>query len=175
MLSSINRNQGWTIMLLLICSGILILSVVLALVVRYYTVGNERNFSRTESVAPPPSEMHSTVAATIAEFSDQISTKMGQLTAALNESTQVQKEFNRDLKDFNSKLMNLSLPPPAPQPLRRIKPPAIKPGMRYHIVREKETLYRIKLMYNTTIEKLCELNGMEPTDIIWVGQKIILP
>jgi murein DD-endopeptidase MepM/ murein hydrolase activator NlpD len=42
----------------------------------------------------------------------------------------------------------------------------------YHRIESGETLYNISKRYNTTIEKLCELNNIQNNTILKVGQKI---
>lgn len=45
-------------------------------------------------------------------------------------------------------------------------------GPVYHRIQAGDTLYSLAKKYGTTIEKLCELNGMKDNIIIRVGQKI---
>ncbi|MDR3253092.1 MAG: LysM peptidoglycan-binding domain-containing protein, partial [Tannerella sp.] len=42
----------------------------------------------------------------------------------------------------------------------------------YHRIKSGETLYNISKQYNTTIEKLCELNNIQNNTILKIGQKI---
>jgi LysM repeat protein len=44
----------------------------------------------------------------------------------------------------------------------------------YHTVGRGDTLYAIALKYHTSVEKLCALNKMNPTDILALGRKIKL-
>lgn len=45
-------------------------------------------------------------------------------------------------------------------------------GAEYHIVQKGETLYRISQQYNTTIEKILQLNHLENPDKISEGQRL---
>ena len=44
----------------------------------------------------------------------------------------------------------------------------------HHVIGKGDTLYAIALKYKTTVEKLCALNKMNPTDILDLGRKIKL-
>ena len=44
----------------------------------------------------------------------------------------------------------------------------------YHTVRPGETLYRISLKYDITVEELRRLNKIGPEAVIYIGQKLIL-
>lgn len=44
--------------------------------------------------------------------------------------------------------------------------------MEFHTVRKDETLAYIAYCYNTTIEKIVELNKGIDRDLIYIGQKI---
>jgi len=41
-----------------------------------------------------------------------------------------------------------------------------------HTIKSGDTLYSISKKYNTTVDKLCKLNNMKPTDILDLGRKI---
>ncbi len=43
---------------------------------------------------------------------------------------------------------------------------------QYHKVKKGDNLYRIALSYNTTVNKLCELNNITSTATLSIGQKI---
>lgn len=43
--------------------------------------------------------------------------------------------------------------------------------VRYHIVQPKETLYRLSLMYKTTVQELIRVNNLD-SNILSIGQKI---
>jgi len=45
----------------------------------------------------------------------------------------------------------------------------------YHVVVSGNTLYSIAKRYNTTVEKLCQLNNIKENSILQIGQKIKLP
>lgn len=45
---------------------------------------------------------------------------------------------------------------------------------RYHEVRPGDTLYRIALQYGTSVEELCRLNNMTSSQIIYLGQKLLV-
>lgn len=71
---------------------------------------------------------------------------------------------------------NFSFPPS----YFKLKPPPPKrqttttPDADVHIVRKGDTLYAISRRYNTTIEKLCNVNGLSETSILQIGQEIKL-
>lgn len=44
----------------------------------------------------------------------------------------------------------------------------------YHVVSRGDTLYAIAIKYKTTVDKLCQINHMKPTDILDLGRKIKL-
>ena len=44
-----------------------------------------------------------------------------------------------------------------------------------YIVKKGDTLYSIAERYGTSIEILCQLNGIENPNLIYVGQTLILP
>ncbi|MDQ7030930.1 MAG: LysM peptidoglycan-binding domain-containing protein [Ardenticatenia bacterium] len=50
-------------------------------------------------------------------------------------------------------------------------PPA---GRMEHVVKAGETLYSIAQQYNTTVQAIKRLNGLE-TDVIYVGQVLVIP
>ncbi|MBP5373698.1 MAG: peptidoglycan DD-metalloendopeptidase family protein [Bacteroidales bacterium] len=45
-------------------------------------------------------------------------------------------------------------------------------AMRYHTVREGDTLSSIARKYNTSVRALCQMNGMKQTDILRVGRRL---
>lgn len=45
---------------------------------------------------------------------------------------------------------------------------------RFHVVQPKETLYRISLMYKTTVAELIKLNDLE-SNVISIGQRLKIP
>lgn len=49
---------------------------------------------------------------------------------------------------------------------------AIPEGVEYHVVKKGDNLYEIARRYGTTINRLCNLNGIRRNQILWVGQKI---
>jgi LysM repeat protein len=50
------------------------------------------------------------------------------------------------------------------------------PGLpRVHIVRLGDTLFRIAQMYQTTVERLVEINNITNPDVIFPGQRLIIP
>ncbi|MCD6554329.1 MAG: hypothetical protein DRI52_01820 [Chloroflexi bacterium] len=44
-----------------------------------------------------------------------------------------------------------------------------------HIVKPGENLFRIALMYNTTVEAIAAANGIVNPSYIWVGQRLLIP
>jgi Carbohydrate binding domain (family 17/28)./LysM domain. len=61
---------------------------------------------------------------------------------------------------------------PAPKPNN---PTPNKPAPKYYIVKSGDCLWRIAKKYNTTVKILAELNKMANPDLIFPGQKILLP
>ena len=47
-----------------------------------------------------------------------------------------------------------------------------EPEVKYYTVKSGDTLYSISRQYNTTVSKLCRLNGLKETDVIKVGQRL---
>ena len=43
---------------------------------------------------------------------------------------------------------------------------------KYHVVKSGDTLYEIALKYNTTLKKLCSLNGIREDKVLHVGEQI---
>jgi LysM repeat protein len=52
--------------------------------------------------------------------------------------------------------------------------PVSPPKRRVHEVRRGETLYRIALKYGLTVDELCRLNNISPSQPIHPGQKLII-
>ncbi len=49
------------------------------------------------------------------------------------------------------------------------------PGAKIHIVRPGETLYRIALMYGTSVQAIALANNLSNVNIIYPGQQLIIP
>ncbi len=49
------------------------------------------------------------------------------------------------------------------------------PGTTIHVVQRDENLYRIALLYNTTVEAIAEANGISDPRYISVGQRLLIP
>ncbi len=45
-------------------------------------------------------------------------------------------------------------------------------AMRYHTVRNGDTLYGIALKYGTTVKSICQLNGIKETTVLQVGRRL---
>lgn len=73
-------------------------------------------------------------------------------------------------------------PKPAPSPVAaapdttakaaEAAQPAAQPEKVYHTVVQGDSLYRIAKKYGTTVDKLCQLNGISSTTILKVGRKL---
>ena len=59
----------------------------------------------------------------------------------------------------------------APAPQKEPEPPK---AATYHVVARGETLYRIALRYNMTVEELRRLNGLKPDHPILPGQRLLI-
>jgi LysM repeat protein len=66
-----------------------------------------------------------------------------------------------------------SVPAPAPVPTAAPKP--IAGGSVYHTVKLGDTLEKIARAYGTTAAAIGAANGMTNPDLIWVGQKLLIP
>ena len=67
-------------------------------------------------------------------------------------------------------------PPPkteSPPIIKRRPLPSAK--VRYHEVRPGETLYQIARQYSTSVREFCRLNNMTPDQIIYPGQRLLVP
>ena len=45
-------------------------------------------------------------------------------------------------------------------------------AMRYHTVRNGDTLYSIARKYGTTVKHICQLNGIKETTVLQVGRRL---
>ncbi len=52
--------------------------------------------------------------------------------------------------------------------------PAVQPSQRVHVVVRGDTLYAIAWRYETTVDKLAQLNGLAPPYLIHVGNRLVL-
>ncbi|MEO1287551.1 MAG: LysM peptidoglycan-binding domain-containing protein [Chloroflexota bacterium] len=55
------------------------------------------------------------------------------------------------------------------------EPPLAQSGLSIHVVQRNETLFRIALEYNTTVDELVTLNGLTDATRIDVGQRLLVP
>ena len=60
----------------------------------------------------------------------------------------------------------------APYPIQRM--PLPQATERYHEVRSGDILSRIAQQYGTSVEELCHLNHITPTQVIYPGQKLLV-
>jgi len=58
-------------------------------------------------------------------------------------------------------------------PTSQRKPFPLAKG-RYHEVRPRDTLYWIAQEYGTSVDELCRLNGINPEQVIYPGQKLLV-
>lgn len=58
-------------------------------------------------------------------------------------------------------------------PTSQGKPSPLAKG-RYHEVRPEDTLYWIAQQYGTSVDELCRLNRINPEQVIYPGQKLLL-
>jgi LysM repeat protein len=90
-------------------------------------------------------------------------------------------ELNEDALIFVDQ--ELVIPVPLPAPATSTPTPteagAVEPttpeGGIIHTVTAGETLYRIALRYNTTVTAIAQLNGIVNTNLIRVGQELVIP
>lgn len=67
-------------------------------------------------------------------------------------------------------------PEPSPQPTRRpASTAAPTPEPRTYVVREGDTLAAIASSFGTTVEALQAANGIEDSDVILIGQVLVIP
>jgi LysM repeat protein len=59
-------------------------------------------------------------------------------------------------------------------PLSTIQQTSQDANKRYHVVRSGETLYQIGEIYGISLENLCSLNKLSPTQLILPGQKLLV-
>lgn len=52
--------------------------------------------------------------------------------------------------------------------------PVVQPSQRVHVVVRGDTLYAIAWRYETTVDKLAQLNGLGPPYLIHVGNRLVL-
>ena len=52
--------------------------------------------------------------------------------------------------------------------------PVVQPSQRVHVVVRGDTLYAIAWRYETTVDKLAQLNGLAPPYLIHVGNRLVL-
>ena len=55
------------------------------------------------------------------------------------------------------------------------KPSATQSSGKIHVVRQGDTLSKIAKKHNTSVAKLCKLNGLRETSVLQIGQKIKIP
>jgi len=56
-----------------------------------------------------------------------------------------------------------------------LPPPAREEGLRYHVVAPGETLFRIGKMYDVSVNRLMEANGLGKGHILQPGQQLLIP
>jgi LysM repeat protein len=59
--------------------------------------------------------------------------------------------------------------------LTSVKPGTLPPPPRIHIVQPGDTLYRLALRYGTTVHAIAQANNIANINLIYVGQKLIIP
>ena len=59
--------------------------------------------------------------------------------------------------------------------LTSVKPGTQPPPPRIHIVQPGDTLYRLALRYNTTVWAIAQANHIVNVNLIYVGQKLVIP
>lgn len=57
--------------------------------------------------------------------------------------------------------------PPAPDPA--------PPGQQVYVVKSGDTLWKIANQFGTTVQKIIEMNKLDPNAYIWVGQNLTVP
>jgi LysM repeat protein len=57
--------------------------------------------------------------------------------------------------------------PPAPDP--------IQPGQQVYVVKSGDTLWKIANQFGTTVQRIIEINKLDPNAYIWVGQNLTVP
>lgn len=59
--------------------------------------------------------------------------------------------------------------------LTSVKPGAPPPAPRTHIVQPGDTLYRLALRYGTTVHAIAQANSLANVNLIYAGQKLVIP
>ncbi len=59
--------------------------------------------------------------------------------------------------------------------LTSVKPGTPPPAPRTHIVQPGDTLYRLALQYGTTVYAIAQANNIANINLIYVGQKLVVP
>lgn len=90
-------------------------------------------------------------------------------------------ELNEDALIFVEQELVIPVPLPAPatstpMPTQEVVDEPTTPGGEdTHTVQPGETLFRIALRYNTTVTAIAQLNGIVNTNLIRVGQELVIP
>jgi LysM repeat protein len=89
-----------------------------------------------------------------------------------------EKSLREKVDKLGQQVERLTIPPPPPPAKATVtdssqKPSTAQGGVRYHEVKQGETLYRIASKYNMTMDELRRLNNLKPNqNSIKPGQKL---
>lgn len=81
-------------------------------------------------------------------------------------------KFRDDI--FLSDTGEIPKPEPEPEPKPEPTPEPENSNSIYYIVKNGDTLTRIALWYNTTVEELVRLNNIKNPDLIYIGQRLLI-
>lgn len=87
----------------------------------------------------------------------------------------IAKKFNTNLQtlyEINKNIISLENLVPG----TRIIVPVAKPTVfNYYVVKKGDTLYRIGQNYGVSVDKIAEINGLDPNEYIYENQVLLIP
>lgn len=95
--------------------------------------------------------------------------KVESLSKSLTERMgRIEKDLAQWKEDVESARKKAEAPPPPQKEQAKPKPAS------YHVVSKGETLFRIALRYNMTVEEVRRLNNLKPDQPIFIGQRLLV-
>jgi LysM repeat protein len=76
--------------------------------------------------------------------------------------------------DFKNYVSLLNVPPIATEPDTKYvtEYKTHNSDSKYHVIKQKDTLYSLARKYGTSVNSICEINNIKPTTILKIGEKI---